>query len=307
MHYTELLRRSVRIAWHNRWLWLLALFAAETGGGGGNFSSRISGNPFSNQTQSGRAAPFNPSLVTDWIQQHAALLIALGAALVVIWILLFLLSCACAPALVRGIQEIDADRPVGLGRAWTMGRERFAEVLRLRLALLLIWIAILVLFGLLVAAGIVLFRSNSPSGVAVVVAFGISLALVSFLLALALGFITPLALRAAALEQQPGWAALRRANRLTVGHPGRVLACWGLMLACQLGFGIGVAVVATVAGIPAALAVFAAVAAGQLALAIVAGALVVVVLGGALLVAGAAFAAFYASFWTLAFVRLENA
>ena len=70
---------------------------------------------------------------------------------------------------------------------------------------------------------------------------------------------------------------------------------------------IGVAVVATVAGIPAALAVFAAVAAGQLALAIVAGALVVVVLGGALLVAGAAFAAFYASFWTLAFVRLENA
>jgi len=282
MHYTELLRRSVRIAWHNRWLWLLALFAAETGGGGGNFSSRISGNPF------------NPSLVTDWIQQHAALLIALGAALVVIWILLFLLSCACAPALVRGIQEIDADRPAGLGRAWTMGRERFAEVLRLRLALLLIWIAILVLFGLLVAAGIVLFRSNSPSGVAVVVAFGISLALVSFLLALALGFITPLALRAAALEQQPGWAALRRAYRLTVGHPGRVLACWGLMLACQLGF-------------PAALAVFAAVAAGQLALAIVAGALVVVVLGGALLVAGAAFAAFYASFWTLAFVRLENA
>ena len=31
-----------------------------------------------------------------------------------------------------------------------------------------------------------------------------------------------------------------------MSRPGRVLACWGLMLACQLGFGFGVAVVLSI-------------------------------------------------------------
>lgn len=308
MPYTELLRRALQISWRHRWLWLLALFAAETGGGGGgNFSSRVSGNPFPNRNPPPSGQPFNPSVVTDWVQQHAALLVAAGVAVLVLWILLFLLSCACAPALVRGVEEIEAGRPAGLRRAWGLGLERFGAVLRLRLVLLLIWLAVLVLFGLLVAAGIVLFSARSYGGLAVVIAAGISLAGFVFLLSLVLGFIAPLALRSAALEAQPGWAALRRAYALTMHRPGRVLACWGLMLACQLAFGLVAAVVTLAVGAPAALAVFAAVAAGQLVLAIVTGVVVGVVLGGALLVAGAAFAAFYGSFWTLAFARLESA
>ena len=36
MPYADLLRQSLHIAWRNRWLWLLALFAGEAGGGGGS-------------------------------------------------------------------------------------------------------------------------------------------------------------------------------------------------------------------------------------------------------------------------------
>ena len=311
MPYTELLRRSLHIAWRNRWLWLLALFAGEAGGGGG--SGGFGGNPFpgGNFQRGGQAPPAAglPDLtpVRQWIQDHAGLLVAAAVILVLAWIVLFILSCACAAAEVSGVQEIDGGRPSGLRRAWSLGRERFWPVLRLRLALLLLGLAALAFLGLVLAAGLVLALAGNFVGLFVVVCLGISALFTLVVAAFALSLLIPIALRSAVLEDRPGWRALRRAYGLTMARPGRVLACWGLMVACQLGYGLVAGIAAVVVAVPALLAVGAAIAAGQVALAIIPGGLIVLLLVVALVVASAAFRAFYSTFWTLAFSRLETA
>jgi hypothetical protein len=312
--YTDLLRQSLQIAWRNRWLWLLALFAGETGGG---FSGSVrGGNPFMGVTGSGptsgeqQVPPFwlpDPTSVLHWVQDHAAILAAVGLAIVLVYVALFLLSCACVAAEVRGVQEIDAGRPSGLLLAWNLGLQRFSPVLRLRLAVLLIGVVTLLLFGLVTVAGIVLAVARSWLALAMVVYLGLSLAFVVFLAALLLSVLLPLAVRAAVLEGLPGWGALRRAYALTMARPGRIIACWALMVACQLGFGVLVLIGTVAVGVPALAAVLAVYAAAQLAAAVIVGVIFAVVLGGALLVVSAAFSAFFSAFWTLAYARLEVA
>jgi hypothetical protein len=311
MPYTELLRRSLHIAWRNRWLWLLALFAGEAGGGGG--SGGFGGNPFprGNLGQGGQTSPATglPDLtpVRQWVQDHAGLLVAAALVLVVVWIAFFIFSCACAAAEVRAVQEIDAGRPSGLRRAWSLGRERFMPVLRLRLVLLLLGLAVLVGLGLIFAAGLVLALAGNFVGLLVVVWLGTAALFTLLVAAFALSVMLPVALRSAVLEGQPGWRALRRAYGLTMARPGRVLACWGLMVACQIGYGLVVGIAAVVVALPALAAVGTAFAAGQLVLAIIPGVLLALVLGVVLIVGAAAFGAFYSTFWTLAFSRLETA
>ena len=298
MPYVELLTRSLRIAWRHRWLWLLALFAAETGGGG--FSSSFNAGPTNRSAQQ-----FNPAPAYEWIQQHAALLVAALAALIVIWIVLFLLSCACAAATVRGVREIEAGAPVGLGRAWELGLARYFPVLRLRLVLLLVWLVVFALLAVLAAAAGFLFIVQSWVGLVAVLSLGAALIFDTVLLGLALSILTPIALRAAVLESATGWAALRRAYAISMSRTGRVLACWGLMVASQLAFSVVAGIAAAAVAVPAGLAIYAAFSAGQVVAGILGAVVLAVVLGGALIIAGAAFAAFYSTFWTLAYPHFQ--
>jgi len=303
--YTDLLRQALRIAWRNRWLWLLAFFAAETGGGfSGGFRG---GNPFPGATRTGRVSGL-PDLTPawHWVQDHAALLVAAGVGLLVVWIVLFFVSCACAAAEVRGVSEIDAGRPSGLRLAWDLGRERFWPVVRLRLALLVAGLAILLVFGLVAAAAVALGLEQSWFALLVVLYFAVALAFTALLVGIAFSVLLPVALRAAALEGRPGLGALRRAYELAKARPGRVIACWGLMVACQLAFGLALFLAAALVAVPALAAAAAAYAAGQLAATVIAAVFFGIVIGGAVLVASAAFAAFYSSFWTLAYARLET-
>lgn len=307
MPYTELLTRALHIAWRNRWLWLLALLAGETGGGlstGGGGNVRF---PTSGASQpSGSGAPdFSPAL--RWVQDHSALL-ALGAVVfVILWVLFFLLSCAAVAAEIRGVQEIDDQQPMGLGRAWSLGLERFGLVLRLRLWLLALGVAAAVAIGLVVLASVLLAIEQSWGTLALLVYFGLSLGAVLFVIALVLSVVVPLALRAAVVDRLPGRRALVRGVALFSTRAGRVLACWGLMLGCQLVFGIAVTVVAVAVGLVAVGVIYPLYVAGQLAAAIAVGVgfglVVLVVLG----TASAAYAAFYSTFWTLAYRRLEAA
>src|SRR5579859_2314234 len=103
MDYGRVLTRALELTWRHKWLWLLALFAAE---GGGSFT--YSGQGLNGGFSSGnRTAPpsatvpdFHP--VQVWIAANAGLLLAGALGLVIILIVLFVLSCGAEAALVRG-------------------------------------------------------------------------------------------------------------------------------------------------------------------------------------------------------------
>ena len=115
MPYWQNITRSFEIAWRHKYLWLLALFAGESGGGGGfNYSQGT--------RQTGSTNPnFPVEHLTTWLTQHAGLLIAAGVIWLLVLVGLFILAAVCEGALIRGAAEHDAERPFGLRQAWISG------------------------------------------------------------------------------------------------------------------------------------------------------------------------------------------
>jgi len=81
MPYWDVVMRSFRISWNHKYLWLIALFSGE---GGGGFSFNYS------QPSTGRGASPNfatiQQQVTTWVADHVALIVLLA----ILWLLLVL-------------------------------------------------------------------------------------------------------------------------------------------------------------------------------------------------------------------------
>jgi hypothetical protein len=311
--YTELLRRAAEIAWRRRWLWLLALFAGESGGGLSGGSRGVNVPAFSPGGGGGGGPASQPNGLPDiapfaqWVTDHVPLLVAIGIALLLFYAVLFVISCISVGATIRGVEEIDAGRPVGLGRAWGLGAARFGPVFRLRLLLLLLGVVATLLGGGLVLLGVLAVQFGAWAALAIVIYQGAGLIFELFLVALVLGVLLPVAVRAVVLDALGAVRGLVRAYRLLLARPARVLACWGLMLGCQIAYGIALGIGILLLVLPAIALLAAVYAGGHLAATIVAGIVIGVVVLAAVLVASAPFAAFYSSFWTLAYGRLERA
>ena len=145
------------------------------------------------------------------------------------------------------------------------------------------------------------------AALAILIYQGLGLFLELGLLAFVLGVLLPVAVRAVVLDALGAVRGLVRAYRLLLARPGRVLACWGLMLGCQIAYGILLGIAILLLVLPAIALLAAVYAGGHLAATIGAGIVIALVLLAAVLVASAPFAAFYSSFWTLAYGRLESA
>ena len=125
MRYENLLSRALRITWRRPWLWLLALLAGEAngaGGGGGSSGSSFQ-QPTANGANGANGANFTPpdlGWVPGWLTGHAALLLGIAAAVLVIGLLLFLLSCLAEGALIRAVAVAAG---VAAGKAAHHGRD----------------------------------------------------------------------------------------------------------------------------------------------------------------------------------------
>ncbi len=303
MDYGRLLSRSLELAWRHKWLWLLAFFAGESStvpgfnGGSFNSGSRTS-------TPNGGAPDLRP--VGEWVTAHAALLLLAGAVLVLVWIVLFVLSCACVAAAVRGADELDRDQPCDLGRAWGLGLPRFGAVLRLRLLVLLAWLAVVLVIGVMVVLIVLAAAVHAYASVAVVGVLLANVAVVLFVVLVVVPVYLRLALRMIVLDGAGAVAGLRGGVTLMRSRLGRVAVLWAIELAISLGMGIVAAVVLFAIAVPAAIFGYGAfvnhsgVALGGL------GAVVLVVVA-ALLVFGAAVAGFRSVYWTLGYRRLPAA
>jgi hypothetical protein len=301
MPYWEIVTRSFKITWRHKYLWLLALFAGESGGGFNSGSFTPPGTNGSNKAPDLNA--INQQL-SQWVADNGGLIVAAGVLLILVTIAFFVLAAACEGAVVRAAAEHDAERPFGLGMAWRAGRATMGAMIRFRLLVIALALPVLIVFVLLAIGLVAAITGNNGAAIAVVVLIGVLFLLAAIVYAVALAFVERLGARAVVLEQIGAAAALGRGYTLLRRRLGRVLLVWLLSVAVGIALGICVAIVGAILVLPAGVIAFGAYASGSSAwwLVIV---LAAVILLPIFLVISAFLAAQSSTYWTLAFRRLE--
>jgi hypothetical protein len=303
MPYWEIVTRSFKISWRHKYLWLLALFAGESGGGF-NFNSGSFTPPGSNG--SNKAPDLNAinQQVLPWLAHNSGLIVAAAVIFILMAIAFFVLAAVCEGAVVRAAAEHDAERPFGLGMAWRTGRATMGAMIRFRLLVLVLGLPVLIVFALLAIGLVAAIARNNAAAIAVLVLIGVLFILATIVFVVALTFVNRLGARAVVLEQIGATAALGRGYRLLRKRLGRVLLVWLLSVAVGIALGICVAIAGAVLVVPAVVIGFAAYASGSSAwwLVIVLAALILLPI---FLVISAFLAAQSSTYWTLAFRRLE--
>ena len=301
MPYWELVTRSFKISWRHKYLWLLAFFAGE-GGGGFNYSSSTQP-PTNGRGNVPDVAAINQQ-ITHWAAAHLGLIAAASVAFILVAIAFFVLAAICEGAVVRAAAEHDAERPFGLGWAWRTGTATMGAMIRFRLLLIALVLPLLAVFAVL-AIGLVgaIGGQNGPL-IAVVALFGFLFILAAFVYLIFLFFLDRLGTRAVVLEQLGAVAALRRAYGLITKRLGRLLLVGLIAIGVAIVVGICLAIVGAILVVPTVVLTVALYASGSSAwwVVIVLG---VLILLPVLLVISAFLAAQSSTYWTLAFRRLE--
>lgn len=300
MPYWENVTRSFRIAWSHKYLWLIALFAGESGGGGSyNYTQSATNRP---GTTSASQITDAETAVFNWLSSHAGLVALLLVVYLVVVIAFFILGAVCEGATVRAAAEHDAERPFNLGWAWRSGVNTMWVVVRFRLLLFLLYLPIVAVF---VGLAVAIFEAIAGNGTA-----GAFIALLGLLLLVAIPYAIYLYLldrlgsRAIILEQLMARAGIARGHRLLFKRFGRTLLVWLLSVAVALAVGLLLACFLGLVFTPLVLAgvVIGTANSSTIAPLLIVGILFFVVVG---LVFQSFFAAQAATYWTLAFRRLD--
>jgi len=312
VQYWEVVTRSFRISWNHKYLWLIALFAGEGGGGGYNFN--LSSPPSSTRpgTSVGGSEQVNGTVdyssfqhqVTTWLSDHLGLIVAL----VIVWLLVvvafFILAAVCEAATVRASAEHDAERPFGLRMAWGVGVATMWVIVRFRLLIIALGLPVTIV-AIALGVGIVLSFVNNNFGAGFgLIGLGVLLLIVAIPYAIYLFFLDRLGSRAVVLEQLGARAAIVRAHRLLRKRLGRTLLVWLIGIAIGIAIGIGLACIFAVISLPFALIGVIAYSTNPVA-AVPIFVLAVLILLPISLVVGGYFSAQGSTYWTLAFRRLD--
>ncbi|HEV2029188.1 MAG TPA: hypothetical protein VGS16_11770 [Candidatus Dormibacteraeota bacterium] len=302
MPYWELVTRSFRISWRHKYLWLLALFAGESGGSASfNYPSTPSGT-------TGRGSLPDVGAINQqashWLTDNIGLIVGVSVVIVLIAIAFFVLAAVCEGAVVRAAAEHDAERPFGLGWAWRAGTATMGAIIRFRLLLIALALPLLVVFVVLALGFVGAIGGQNGALIVVLVLFGIVFTLAAVPYVILLFFLDRLGTRALVLEQLGAMAALRRGYTLVTKRLGRLLLVGLLSIAVGIAVGICFAIAGLMLIVPAALITVAAYASGssEWGLVIV---LAVLILLPIFLVISAFLEAQGSTYWTLAFRRLE--
>ena len=306
MQYTDIVWRSFRISWRHKYLWLIALFSGE---GGGNFGSGGGGGG-GGGAGGGTQATGNidtaamQDQITRFLTDNAGLILVLVVAWLVLVVIFFIIAAICEGATIRATAEHDAERPWGLGMSWRAGMHTLWAVVRFRLLLIALGLPLaLLVVGLL--AGIVIAILNQNAGAAVpLILVGLLLIVAGIPYAIYLFFLDRLGSRALVLEQLGAVASIARGHRLLIKRLGRTLIVWLLSIAVGIVVGVATTVVLAIVFIPLLL-VGGAFSNGDLVSNVgllVVGAVVLIPLS---LVVGGFLSAQSATYWTLAFRRLD--
>jgi hypothetical protein len=299
MQYGEIISRSFTIAWRHRYLWLLAILGGADVGSGG-FSG---GNPASLGNLDNRSAGA-PDL-GQLLQDNIGPIVVIGVLVLLFLLVIFILSCVTTGALVRASAEHDAERPFGLGAAWRAGMGTFWSILLLRLVGLLWLVVVVAVIGTLVLLGFATYSSGSAGALAGVISLGILAGIALIVVSIPVGLVFILATRAIVLEQRGAAAGLVRGFQLLRARLGRTLLAWLVQVAVGAGAAIILAIVFVLALVIAAVPIVAAYLAAGTGAAVLVGIPVGLVVLAIFLLVTAMNGAYFSTYWTLAFRRME--
>jgi hypothetical protein len=300
VRYENLLTRSFGILRRKPWLWLLGLLAGETssGGGGGGGGGNVTFQPGFSQSGIG-ALDFG--WVPQWLADRAVLFAEIGAAILVLSVAWFLVSCIASPALLGAVARIDAGEPVTFGDAWRFGVSAFRRVLAFKL----LWLLLLLLPVLLLALPLLVGSLGGTSGLLIGAVLDLPLVFAYFYWAAFLGWLSELALRACVLEGLGARSSFAAAWALLKRRFHRIALTTVVFIGVGIGIGIATSILSALLEAPFFAAVSTQVARGQWS--DLAGSLLLwlAILTPVSLVISAAVGAYFATAWTLAYRRFD--
>ncbi len=302
MDYGRLISDAWRLTWRHKYLWILGLFAAETGGCGGSFGGSPGSSRFTPPTWT---SDRSPAEVESWVTGHWAFLAAVLVGIIVIALVLLVLSVITAAALVTGVDEAAASVPgAGLGSAWRRGATCFWRMLGMWLLVGLIVAAVIVALvaALIVPVAVSSSGGDGPGGGVIAVWVLLALLLVAILIPVSIAVAIGLqwAARSLVLEDTGVMASLRAGFTLLRRNVGSSLLVWLIAIVLSVVVGIAMFAILAAAGIPAA--VLLARSWGDVGPAVMAGvALLGVIALAALALVHSVSTTYFSAYWTLAY------
>lgn len=244
MDYGQILSRSWRITWNNKFLWVLGFLAALT---------RISSNSSSYQTNSSEMTPE----AVEQMMQGVALLVGLGCFFLLIGLVVWLLSLAAKGGLITAVSRIDNGERVTLGEAFSAGLSRILTLVGMNILLylpiiLIVIVSVVGAITLLAGSGITFAsfaEEPSVAGEAIAATLGFiffcfcGLICGLILLGIFLQFINAFAYRGIMLRELGAIASLSHGWQVFRNNFVEVLLLSMLFFVISIGFGMAVAVV----------------------------------------------------------------
>ena len=292
MDYQEIVVKSLKIAWGNKWLWVFGLFA------GGGFSAPNPGTSFN----WGEEPPAElQARLTDWLHQYWGLMIGLLVLVFLVIVFFAVLSVIANGALIRAAADIEDEREASFSLGLKAGTHYFFRLFGLSLLLVVaVGLPLMFIFGMTIWAFI-------AGQTALAVLFGIlsllaGLALIPLSILLSVLFL--FSSRAIVLEDRRIFDAVRSAWRLTKENLGTAFLVWLISILLTIVYGAIAVVALLILAIPLIIAgIFVFIGEPTLAgvgvFAFLAFSVVAV-----LVIFTSGFRAFQSTYWTLAFKRL---
>jgi hypothetical protein len=312
--YGELIRRSWRMVWRHRFLWVLGLFAASTVG---SCAPTGGGGPAQYQVGPRDVEGLPPQLESalrqipwEWLASWQALaLIVVAAAL--LGLAFLIISLIAQGAMSEATANLALERDSTLGGAWRTGLRLFWRYLGLWLVLIGVGLLAVAATALAVGAMVAMASLAGDTARWVFIVVGALLGLAALLLAapafIALTIVAAFAQRAMAVENVGPLSALETGFRLVRSHLGTSALAWLINLALSIAAGAVIVAAAIVLAIPlGGIAAVLYTTTGMSVATVSYAAVGIVTFGLALWLVGGAINSFFWSYWTYIYLRLTG-
>jgi hypothetical protein len=308
-----LIERAWRLAWRNRFLWVLGLFATSTVGScsplGGGSSWQADSSDLEQGNLPDTLRPFQD--VDPWLSQNiAGIFITIAVVAALIGLTVMVVSLAAQGGMAIATSDLALGHRATGRDAWRVGFRLFWRYLLLWLILLGLVLAVVLVtalvIGMVVAAGAAMGGPNALIAVLALL-LGIPAVVAGIVISIAGSVVAAFAQRAIAVEGLPAWASLGVGYRLVRRDFGKSALAWLVNLALSF----GAVIVIGLAAIPIVLAL-GALGAGIYALTGASATFVLyvvvalVALIAALWFLGGIANAFFWNYWTLVYLRLTG-
>jgi hypothetical protein len=274
--YWGIVNRALRIVWRHKILWFFGFFASMSGGTVFNWSRH--GSPW----------------VRDLLLMNLGLLALAVMAVVILWLVFFVMNIISVGGLIRGASNADRGGDVSFEGAWRAGLKAFWRLLGLTLLALL---AFLIVTAACVIP-IVVSAIAGPAGIAIAILIGAVLLLPYLAFVFGLAFTVIYAEREVVLADARLFDAIAAGWRLMSERLWQTFMVWLVMLLSGIAYTVGLVIVLLVVAIP-----FVIIGLTNLLAALVIG----IPIGAAIvIVASGAYGTYSYAVWTLAYEDLKR-